>query len=361
MKVSAIIPTKNRTDDLKECLDTLLMQTLLPDEVIIVDNSTNDETEQYIKDWKNSAGFKLIYIKQIEGGTAVLRNIGIDNSIGDIIFLLDDDIVLDKEYIAIIMDIFTGDTAKEIGGITGLGGCDLKDIGTLGFENPAEVKDILRDMGDLGQRLQELALDRYGRDIFKQSTANYFIWKIAKWARDAATTIFLMESRQKGRVLPSGFRSDFPRGKLAVPFVYVDTLPGCVCYRREVLDEFKFDENLELFPYAVSEDQELSMRVGRKYKLVATSMAKLIHKRSPGGRVDLRGQFASIVVNHHYIVRKNMNHPINMASFWWATLGILISSLVTLLFRPSRESWQRLAGTIEGIRMCATRWKGIEN
>ena len=352
MKISAVIPTKNRTTDLKECLDTLLAQTLPPDEVVIVDNSISDETEQCINNWRSSANFQLIYIKQAEGGTSSLRNTGIDNSTGDIVFFFDDDVVLDNEYIRVIVEIFTNDTEKEIGGITGLGGCDLKDIGTPGLGIPADAKDILQDGGDLSQRLQELVLDRYGRDIFEKSAAHYFVHKIAKLARDIVTTIFLMESLRKGKVLASGFRSEFPRVPQSVPFVSLDTLPGCnMCFRREVLDEFRFDENMELFPYALSEDQELSMRIGRKYKLVATSRAKLIHKRTPGGRIDPKGLFASIVVNHHYIVRKNMNHPINIACFWWAVLGILISSIATLLLRPSRDSWLRLAGTIDGMKI----------
>jgi len=352
MQISVAIPTRNRLADLKECLDTLRVQTHPPDELIIVDNSTNDEIEQYIKDWKGSAKFKCIYIKQTWGSIPSLRNTAIDNSNGDVVFFFDDDVVLDRDYIRTVTEIFVGDVNKEIGGITGLGGCDLKDIGTLGLGIPAEAKDIINSGGDLGQRLRALVLERYGKNIFEQSIATHLLWRIIKWVRDIATTIFLMESPRKGKIIVSGFRSDFPRLPQSVPFVRIDTLPGYnMSFRKEVLDTFRFDKNLELFPNANGEDQEFCMRVGKKYKLVATSRAKCIHKRSPSARLDPSGQFASIVANYHYIVKKNMNHPINLACFWWAVSGVLLSRIVRLVFTPSKESWLSLVGTTRGINL----------
>ena len=44
--LSVIIPTYNREKELKTCLDSILLQTKLPGEVIIVDDSDNDKIEQ---------------------------------------------------------------------------------------------------------------------------------------------------------------------------------------------------------------------------------------------------------------------------------------------------------------------------
>lgn len=40
MNVSIVIPTYNRNANLNQCLDSILIQSLLPVEIIIVDNSS---------------------------------------------------------------------------------------------------------------------------------------------------------------------------------------------------------------------------------------------------------------------------------------------------------------------------------
>lgn len=47
--ITVIIPTYNRLSYLKEALLSCLNQSLLPEEIIIGDDSTNDETEKWIK------------------------------------------------------------------------------------------------------------------------------------------------------------------------------------------------------------------------------------------------------------------------------------------------------------------------
>jgi glycosyltransferase involved in cell wall biosynthesis len=50
MTVSVIIPTYERLVLLKEAIDSVLNQSLLPDEIIIGDDSKNDLTERYVKE-----------------------------------------------------------------------------------------------------------------------------------------------------------------------------------------------------------------------------------------------------------------------------------------------------------------------
>lgn len=49
MQVSIIIPPYNRAKDLDECLDSIIVQTTLPKEVIVVDDSDNDKFEAIMK------------------------------------------------------------------------------------------------------------------------------------------------------------------------------------------------------------------------------------------------------------------------------------------------------------------------
>ncbi|GAG89072.1 unnamed protein product, partial [marine sediment metagenome] len=90
LKVSAVIPTKNRIKDLKECIKSLSKQQYPIYELIIVDGSTNDDTEKYIKNLKkDKLDFDCIYIKQASGGLATARNIGNKEASGDIVYQLD--------------------------------------------------------------------------------------------------------------------------------------------------------------------------------------------------------------------------------------------------------------------------------
>ena len=48
MKISVIVTTYNRPDALKRVLDGLLCQTRLPDEIIIADDGSNEETQKML-------------------------------------------------------------------------------------------------------------------------------------------------------------------------------------------------------------------------------------------------------------------------------------------------------------------------
>ena len=73
--ISLVICTKNRCYDLKECLDSIARQTIFPEELIVVDSSTDRMTEQLIEDYKKVLEFPIRYI-HTEPGLTKQRNIG---------------------------------------------------------------------------------------------------------------------------------------------------------------------------------------------------------------------------------------------------------------------------------------------
>ena len=96
MDISVIIPTKNRTKDLVNLLDSLRNQTRLPDELIIVDASDNDDTKNMLEEQGNQLPFDVVYRSTAPGLTRQ-RNIGISLSRGSLLFFFDDDVVLETE------------------------------------------------------------------------------------------------------------------------------------------------------------------------------------------------------------------------------------------------------------------------
>ena len=94
--ISAVIPTYNRYESLFRTLRSLVLQTELPDEVIIVDASDAVGNESELIN-----SFPALKIKYLHSppSVCVQRNIGIKNATGSYIFLCDDDLEFPKDYI----------------------------------------------------------------------------------------------------------------------------------------------------------------------------------------------------------------------------------------------------------------------
>lgn len=87
MQISLIIPTYNRCSTLKRALDSILQQTVPPDEIIVVDDGSTDGTENML-----SREFPQVsYIAQVNKGVSAARNRGIQRAQGPWIAFLDSD------------------------------------------------------------------------------------------------------------------------------------------------------------------------------------------------------------------------------------------------------------------------------
>ncbi len=87
MKISVIIPSWNRAEQLAAALDSVYAQTLAPHEVIVVDDGSTDTTRQRVTGHYP----QVRYIYQHNKGVSSARNTGISAASGDWIALLDSD------------------------------------------------------------------------------------------------------------------------------------------------------------------------------------------------------------------------------------------------------------------------------
>ncbi len=86
--VSCIIPTKNRKELVTRAIQSVLGQSYKNIEIIVIDDSTNDETQKALI----PLGGQIRYIKNEKSkGAPYSRNIGLKEARGDAIAFLDDD------------------------------------------------------------------------------------------------------------------------------------------------------------------------------------------------------------------------------------------------------------------------------
>lgn len=95
MRISVILPTKDRGPEIDLTLEALLAQDLpRPDyEVVIVDNASSQENARALQDWAARHPDVLRYVPEPEPGLNLARNAGIANARGDVLAFLDDDAI----------------------------------------------------------------------------------------------------------------------------------------------------------------------------------------------------------------------------------------------------------------------------
>lgn len=91
VKLSVVISSYRKDTNLKNILDLLLSQTYKNFEVIIVDDTTNNAIENVFE--KYNTYENINYIKKQLGSRAAAKNIALENSRGDYIIFLEEDIL----------------------------------------------------------------------------------------------------------------------------------------------------------------------------------------------------------------------------------------------------------------------------
>lgn len=278
MNVSIIIPTFNRSEDLRKALESVLDQTLLPAEIVMVDDSTNDDTIKMINSLRSSFERREIglnYIRKIKReGLPKARNIGINNSKGDIILFLDDDVILDKHYIEEIIKVYAN--SPNVKGVQGY------------WANGSNLALSTR---------------------FLNALSGLF---------------FHFHYKENDCSILSSFEQTYPLPLTKI--ILSECFSGCnFSYYRSIFNEFRFDEKLK--KYALGEDRDLSYRVFMKYpfSMYTTPYAKLIHNQTPVARMNLENRIYLRIIYWHYLFYKNMNRNLkNRIAFLWSIIGEII-------------------------------------
>lgn len=107
LSVSIIMPTWNRADVIERALRSILSQTWTNWECIIVDDGSEDDTEERVRKYLADPRFQ--YIRLPHRNVSVARNQGLARAKGEIVAYLDTDNVWYPEYLARVVEAFEKD------------------------------------------------------------------------------------------------------------------------------------------------------------------------------------------------------------------------------------------------------------
>ncbi len=94
--VSVIIPIYNVEKYLRECLDSVINQTLREIEIICVNDGSTDSSGEIVQEYAKR-DCRIVYVEQQNSGQSIARNIGLERVKGEWIYFLDADDYIDLD------------------------------------------------------------------------------------------------------------------------------------------------------------------------------------------------------------------------------------------------------------------------
>ena len=100
IKVSVIIPVYNVEKYLKDCVDSIINQTLKETEIILINDGSTDKSVEILKEYN----VKIFNLKENKGASFA-RNIGIEKACGEYLGFVDSDDYIASDFYEILYKI----------------------------------------------------------------------------------------------------------------------------------------------------------------------------------------------------------------------------------------------------------------
>lgn len=102
MNVSVIVTTYNWPEALRLTLLSVLAQSRSPEELVIADDGSGEETARAVKSVLNSSGLKWIHVRHADLGVrqSRIKNLAVKYSSGEYLIFVDHDVILHPEFVA---------------------------------------------------------------------------------------------------------------------------------------------------------------------------------------------------------------------------------------------------------------------
>lgn len=258
--LTVIIPTRNRADLLRTCLESLCRQTLQRQlfEVVVVDNGSTDATPSVADDFKDR--LNLRYVFEPEPGLHAGRHTGFRLARASILVYGDDDIKAVPTWLEAYSRVFQDPEVWLAGG---------NNLPDFEVKPPDWVQRIWSRSSELGQSLGTYSIIDFGKGTFEID--HRFVWGCNLAIRREAVSRF------------GGFHPDgMPDNHL---FYRGDGESGLTRKLRNAGKRAWFDSDASVF-HRVSADRMTPEYFEKRYYAQGISDSYSVHRRF-GGRYPL--------------------------------------------------------------------------
>jgi GT2 family glycosyltransferase len=283
-----------RPESLMQLLESVAQQTVYPDEILIIDGSTNEVTAQLLAE-KKFKQLRYFLVPDSFRGLTKQRNFGLDQvtESSDVIAFLDDDTELSLNYFEELIATFVGDPS-----VTGVGGVAINE-NSWSLVSPGAYYDPRK----------YVVFEGY---VYKEGQ------------RNVVRNYLGLQSH-----LGAGRMPDYSHGKtcgfpLNGKTYEVDLLVGMsFAFHKRVVDTLRFSTYFE--GYGLYEDADFSIRALSFGKNVMNTRLQLNHYHHPSGRPNQYKYGKMVVRNGWYVWRTKNPKPRMDAQFKWHAISLLLT------------------------------------
>jgi GT2 family glycosyltransferase len=320
MKISLIICTYMRPQALMQLLQSVQLQTVYPDEILIIDGSSNQDTAIAIAENQFMNVHYFLVAENCRGLTKQ-RNFGLDKvaDTSTVIAFLDDDTELMPNYFEELIKTFTDNQE-----VTGVGGVAINE-NAWSLAEPNKKYDANR----------YFQFDGY---VYKEGQRNVM-----------RNYLGLQSNLGPGRV-PDYSHSKTCGFPLNEKTYEVDLLVGMsFAFRKRVFDSIRFSTYFE--GYGLYEDADFSIRALQFGKNVINTKVQLKHHHHPSGRPNQYQYGKTVVRNGWYVWRTKNPQPSLNAKLKWQSITILLTMIRfsnTFTTNKRKKSFTESLGRVVG-------------
>lgn len=292
MRFSLIVCTYMRPQALLTLLKSVNEQSLYPDDILIIDGSTNNDTKTILEEnpFKNLRYYK---VDDSQRGLTKQRNFGI-NQVGDaidVVCFLDDDIVLEPDYFKQLLSTYiTYPNALAVGGYI--------------------TNEVRWEASDGKDKKDQFYFDGYMRN----EPSRFKLRKLFGLLPDV--TPGYMPTFSHGRsvsFLP-------PSGKT---YQVEQIMGGVSSYKKEIFKTHTFSDYF--VGYGLYEDADFSLRLAKKGDLYINTNARLAHYHDASGRPNQFKYGKMVLRNGWYVWRVKYQNPSLKARFKFHATSFLLT------------------------------------
>lgn len=325
MRFALIICTYQRPQALQKLLISLEGQVKKPDQVIIVDGSVDDRTEEMVAG-NDINVLQYFHVSPENRGLTNQRNFGLAKIEAgvEVVHFLDDDVLLDERYFQQINASYL-----EHPEVLGIGGYITNEVNWERISGAPQY-------------------DEYSKDGWKRKLGSRNLLR---------KRLGILSPAAPGKIpdfsnaLPISFLP--PTGKLYP----VDFFMGCsMSFRKKIFENLQFSEYFH--GYGLYEDLDFCIRVSKEGPLMVDSSALLEHYHEASGRPDHYKYGVMVMRNGWYVWRRKFDNPGIRARLKW---NFIAGTLCLVRFGNVINPNKRTAALKEGLGRVVGWWSLLFN